>query len=226
MSRVTVIIPAWNEAEHIGQTVQAAYSIPEVDMVLVVDDGSTDDTPAKAAAAGAQLLKLSSNQGKGRALQAGILSCRAEVVVLLDADLGESARLAEALLEPVLVNEADMTIAQFPPSGPAGFGLLRGWARWGIRALTGLDMKSPLSGQRAARRSIFDRLQLADDWGVEIALTVDAARLGYRLLEVPVAMTHRQTGRTWRGFIHRGRQFLGVTRALLPRLMRSEVAVR
>lgn len=217
--RVGVVIPAWNEAGRIGPTVQAVRSIPAVDVVWVVDDGSTDVTASEARAAGARVLALQSNSGKGRALQAGVLACPTDVVMLLDGDLGVSAVEAAALLPPVLTGEADMTIARFPRQRPAGFGLVRGLARWGIRYSTGLTMESPLSGQRAARRDVFASIRFAQGWGIEVALTIDVARRGYRIKEIPVAMTHRETSRTWRGFVHRGKQFVAVAKELIPRLV-------
>lgn len=214
---VGVIIPAWNEAPRIAKTVAAAFTIPAVDQVLVVDDGSTDATSAVAQAAGADVLTLPVNGGKGRALRAGIEHCACEVLLLLDADLEDTAAQAGVLLPPVLRGEADMTIARFARSRPAGFGLARGLARWGIRHMTGLEVESPLSGQRAARRELLRQVNLADGWGIEVALTIDAVRQGYRVLEVPVEMRHRETGRDWQGFLHRGRQFVGILRALLHR---------
>lgn len=217
--RVSVVIPAWNEAGRIGQTVQAVRSIPVVDTVWVVDDGSTDATESEARAAGACILRLPSNKGKGGALQEGVRVCATEVIMVLDGDLGASAVEAVALLPPVLMGEADMTIARFPRQGPAGFGLVRGLARWGIWRLTGLTMESPLSGQRAARKEVFDRIRFAQGWGIEVALTIDAARQGYRIKEIPVSMTHRETSRTWHGFMHRGKQFVAVAKELIPRLL-------
>lgn len=145
-------------------------------------------------------------------------------MLLLDADLEDSAVLAEALLAPVLSDEADMAIARFGGSGPGGFGLARRLARWGIRVLAGLSVESPLSGQRAVHSYVLDRVRLADGWGIEVALTIDAVRLGFRVLEVPVPMSHRETGRTWKGFLHRSKQFVAVARALLNRFLYRTVA--
>lgn len=224
-AEVAVVIPAWNEAGRIGQTVRAVKGLASVHSLLVVDDGSTDATAAEARAAGAEVLTLPHNAGKGEALRAGVSHCRADIILLLDADLEDSAAMAGALIGPVARNEADMTIAQFIDARPAGFGLVRALARWGIRMLTGLAMESPLSGQRAVRREILDQVGLAPGWGSEVALTIDAARLGYRVQEVPVRMHHRQTGRTWGGFVHRGRQFADVARALIHRWLCSSVAL-
>ncbi|HHW11005.1 MAG TPA: glycosyltransferase family 2 protein [Firmicutes bacterium] len=214
----SVVIPAWNEEKMITTTVQAAFTIPEVDEVLVVDDGSTDRTAALAETAGAKVIRQARQSGKGAALTSGAAAAGGEILLFLDADLGASAALAGLLLGPVLAGEADMTIARFPPGQKAGFGLVKYLARWGIRLLTGWLPECPLSGQRAIRRRLLQEITIAAGWGAEVGMTIDAMRLGYRVLEVPVPFSHRATGRDWQGFRHRGRQFCGVALTLLSRL--------
>lgn len=215
--KVTAIVPAYNEAEFIFDTVMALVRTPAVTEVLVVDDASTDNTAVMAAQAGARVMTLEKNAGKGAALNTGVQSTTADIYLLLDGDLGTSASDAGLLLEPVLMGWADMTVAQFPPPRrKGGFGLVKGLARWGIRAYTGQVMKSPLSGQRAMTRKVLDSVYpFASGYGVEVGMTIKAARLGYRVLEVPVQMTHAETGRDLKGFRHRGRQFWHITRTLL-----------
>lgn len=212
MKSVSVVIPAYNEESVIAKTVAAAAKIPEVTEVVVVDDASTDNTAALAKEAGAKVVCLSVNSGKGTALGQGIAAASGEIVVLLDADLGESAGEARDLILPVLNGEADMTVARFPPPRKrGGFGLVRGLAQMGIRFFTGLEVKAPLSGQRAVTREALAAVQpLAEGFGVEVALTIKAARRGFKVCEIPVSMYHRETGRNLKGFIHRGRQFRDV----------------
>lgn len=220
MTDVAVIIPALDEAERIGATVAAALSLPGVRRVIVVDDGSRDDTADIADAAGAKAVRLAFNVGKGAALEAGLPRVEdAEVFLLLDADLGGSASHADALLAPVVAGVADMTIATLPkPPGKAGFGLVRGLARWGIRTLGGSDFhpEAPLSGQRALSREALAAVRpLGWGYGVEVAMTVRALRAGLRVREVSAEMSHAATGRDAAGFIHRGRQFWQVAGALV-----------
>lgn len=213
-----MVIPAYNEADRIAETVRAATSVPGVSEVIVVDDGSVDNTAEQAAAAGATVLRLAVNRGKGAALARGLALARGEVIVLLDADVGETASEIARLLGPVLAGEADMAIARFPaPPTRRGLGLVRGVARWGLRLLTGQDFASPLSGQRAVRRAWLDGLPLAEGFGVEVGLTVDLWRRGCRIVEVPVAMRHRETGMDLAGLRHRGRELLHILRALSQR---------
>lgn len=213
---VSVIIPAYNESGKIKHTVAAVALIPEVKEILVVDDGSTDNTAEEARAAGARVFSMTENSGKGAALTYGASQAKYDVIALLDADLGDTASEARLLMLPVLEGRADMTIARFPPPRKkGGFGLVKGLARRGIKFYTGLEMCSPLSGQRVMTREVMEKvLPFAPGYGVEVALTIKVAKMGYRIMEVPVQMFHAETGRNLRGFIHRGRQFVDIIRVL------------
>ena len=220
--RVVVIIAAHNEADRIAATVNAVARIPEVTRTVVVDDGSEDDTAFLAKAMGAEVVRLPENRGKGAALQAGLEQADGDIVVLLDADLGGTAIHAGKLLNAILADEADLAIARFPEAKkPSGFGLAQGLARMGIGWLCGVRPRWPMSGQRAMRREVVDAiLPLAPGFGVEPAMTIDAIRAGFRVVEVACPFEHRRTGRNWAGFRHRGRQFFDVLRAIWSRWRR------
>lgn len=230
---VTAIIPAHNESDLIGLTVKAAKQIPHVSQVIVVDDASTDGTAEVAEQAGADsVIVLNENKGKGGALNAAWPYAEGSILLLLDGDLGASAAQGEEILHPVFDGDADMTIAIFcnasdePETGtPAqaarsgGFGTVVRVARAGIRAMTGTKIMAPLSGQRAIRRDVVEKIGgFAPKFGVEVALTIDVLRMGGKVVEVPVSMVHRPSGRDLRGFIHRGKQFVDVLRALLGKV--------
>lgn len=214
-----MLIPARDEAASIAATVTAARSIPSVSRVIVIDDGSRDDTDLIAEKAGAKVVRLFGSHGKGAALEAGARRVEdADIVLLLDGDLGETAAQGIALIAPLLAGDAGMAIAAFPrPAGNAGFGLVKQLARWGILRLGGpFDATAPLSGQRALSRSCLATVRpFSAGYGVEVGLTVRALRAGFRIVEVPTTMTHSATGRDLRGFVHRGRQFVHVGLALL-----------
>src|SRR5690606_33540787 len=114
VTTVSVVIPAFNEAERLPTTLAALHGLPGLSEVIVVDDGSTDDTAEAARRAGARVIRLAQNRGKGAALQAGTAAARGDVLLLLDADVGETAGEARKLLEPVLRGEADLVIGAFP----------------------------------------------------------------------------------------------------------------
>lgn len=216
---IAVLIPAHKEAERIGATVSAALRIPGVTRVVVVDDGSEDATPELAEKAGAKVVRLVFNVGKGAALEAGAARLEnADIILMLDGDLAETAEQGVALLAPVIAGEADMAVARFPrPEGKAGFGMVKGLARWGIARLgNGWMPEAPLSGQRAMTRDCFLAVRpFATGYGVEVALTVRALNAGFRITEVETTMAHDATGRDLSGFVHRGRQFVHVALALI-----------
>jgi hypothetical protein len=111
-----------------------------------------------------------------------------------------------------------MSVASFPrPTAKAGFGLVKGLARAGISRLGGgFRADAPLSGQRALNSACFESVRpFSTGYGVEVAITIRALRAGLRIVEVPTTMSHAATGRDVRGFVHRGRQFVQVTQALV-----------
>jgi len=214
------VVPAYNEERRIASTVRALRSVGGVCEVVVVDDGSADATAREAEAAGARVVRLPANRGKGAALTAGLGATTADVLLFIDADLQETATQAGCLLAPVLCGEADMAIARFPvvPGAGGGMGLVVRLARWGIRRATGRAMASPLSGQRAITRAAIERcLPLAEGFGVEVGLTIDALRSGLGVVEVTTTMAHRITGKRPADVLHRARQLLAVARALWQR---------
>jgi hypothetical protein len=214
------LIPAFNEATSIAATVEAIKAIPGLARVLVIDDGSTDNTAALAEQAGAQVLRLAKNSGKGAALQQGVAllaEAHPSIVLLLDGDLGSSAREAQTLLHPVVDGLADMTVGILPkPPGSGGFGVVKDLARGAIREWGGgYDAQAPLSGQRALTWECLQAvLPFAEGYGVEVALTIRALQQHYRVIEVAVDMQHRATGRDLAGFLHRARQYLDVRRTI------------
>lgn len=171
--KVAAVVPAFNEAGTIGEVVGVLRSCPAIDEVIVVDDGSTDSTAAVALSAGARVLQLPENQGKGAAIQAGYEATDAEILLLCDADL-VGLRLSHLydLLQPLLGGTADMTVGVFE----------------GGRPITDLAqvMAPQLSGQRALRREILAQLDDLTDarFGLEVALTRHCKQTGARVVEV------------------------------------------
>jgi hypothetical protein len=226
---VLALVPARDEAERVGATVRALRDLPGVAEVLVVSDGSTDATAAKALEAGAHCLDLPRNLGKGGALNAGLaalmgrvaerLSPEPAVLLLADADLAETAGRLGRLLTPVLDGRADLAIADLPAQqGAGGFGVAMGLARTGMARATGRRMAEPLSGQRAVRwEALPVLLPFAPGFGVEVAMTIDALRAGLRVVEVEVDLHHNATGKNLSGLLHRARQARAVARELTRR---------
>jgi hypothetical protein len=160
--------------------------------------------------------------GKGRALETALDHAGpADVYLLVDADVGETAGEARALLEAVTSDRLEVAIGRLPPQAGGGFGMIKRMAGALIRALSGFQADEPLSGQRAlTAKALAAARPLAGGFGVETAMTIDLARLGFRVGEIDVAMRHRATGRGISGFSHRGRQGMDILRAVLPRALR------
>jgi glycosyltransferase involved in cell wall biosynthesis len=222
--RVVALVAARNEAERVAATVEAIRTISAVDEVVVVDGASADGTVEEARRAGARVLLAPEGvRGKGGALEGALDRIEpAEFYLLLDADLGATAKEAEALLVAVRGGLADLAIGALPrQGGHGGFRLVKRTAAGVITALSGFRAREPLSGQRALRKEVLDAVRpLAPGFGVEAAMTIDAIRAGFRVLEIPVTMTHAVTGRDLPGFMHRGRQGLDLLRAAASRLVR------
>lgn len=99
---ISVLIPAYNEEDRIFDTVKAVLRVAVVEQVVVVDDGSQDDTAKKARLAGAEVISLTENGGKGKALNAGAAHFNQPIIAILDGDLGLSAGQLSVLAEPVI----------------------------------------------------------------------------------------------------------------------------
>ena len=238
---VAAIIAAKDEAERIVPTISAVRQIAGVDLVIVVDDGSSDATGPLASAAGAVVVSHHRNRGKAAAMATGAkvaadrdasdpaATGRARQLLFVDADLGGSAANLVVLIAPVASGEADMTIAVLPPQNTrgGGHGFVVRLARNGIERLAGWTPTQPLSGMRCLSREAFEAASpLARGWGVEVGLTIDVLVAGLRVLEVPCDLQHRVSGSDWRGQVHRARQYRDVWLALAVRRVRRLVRAR
>ncbi len=193
----------------IGTTVaRLRRTFPDAE-VIVADDGSRDRTADVAEAAGAVVLRLP-RRGKGQALSFAERAAPPGALLLCDADLSGE-------LEPLLNGGGDLTVAAFAERVGGGFGLAKRVARGLIDVLAGIEVREPLSGQRAlsaaARTACFP---VAPGFGCEVRMTIDAARSGLRVREVELPLGHRATGRDLAGFIHRARQLRDTVYACGP----------
>nr|WP_236123485.1 glycosyltransferase family 2 protein [Cellulomonas palmilytica] len=226
-----MIIPAKDESRRIAATVRSAKAIPHVDLVLVVDDGSEDNTQHVAREAGAVVVRHSHNRGKAAAMETGaaVVAMRdapdrpARVLLFIDGDLAETAVNTAPLVPPVLEGHADLAIANLPPQpGAGGRGLVVGAARRAIASLTGWTPNQPLSGMRCLTREAFEAATpLAHGWGVETGMTIDLLRQGFRVVEVPCDLRHRPSGSDLRGQLHRAAQYRDVQLAANARRVRA-----
>jgi glycosyltransferase involved in cell wall biosynthesis len=214
---VSVLIPAFNEEMYIGSTIFGVKASGCADRIIVVDDGSSDNTGLAAELAGAEVIRLKSNRGKGFALNCGLERVSQGVVCFIDADTGHSACELKKLVKPLVSGDADMVIGVLPPAATkGGFGLVKKLAGGFLYKKTGRVLTAGLSGQRAVKKEVISAIgPVPEGFAAEIGMNVRAIRLGYRVLEVPVNMYHRESGRDFEGFMHRGRQFMDILRFCL-----------
>jgi len=195
---VAAIIPAKDEAEFVAATVRACRAIPLVDLVLVVDDGSEDDTQHVARSAGAVVVRHSVNRGKASAMETGgsvvamrdIEGRQPRLLLFVDGDLGESATSLAALVGPVARGEVDLTIGAIP--GLFARGAADRLARRAIQRATGWIPSQPLSGQRCLTREVFAMASpLSRGWGADVGMTIDVLTAGHTVQEIACDIRHR-----------------------------------
>ena len=195
-SAIAVIIPAYNEEAAIGKVLKA---IPRslVKQVIVVDNGSTDGTSARALQVGAELVR-EPRRGYGQACLSGIGALKnIDIVVFLDGDYSDYPEEMEALLTPIEQGTADLVIGS-RTLGEREKGALLPQARFGnalatwlIRRLFGVQY-SDLGPFRAIRFDTLQRLRMEDrNFGWTVEMQVKAARLGVQIVEVPVRYRRR-----------------------------------
>jgi glycosyltransferase involved in cell wall biosynthesis len=224
---LSVIVAARNEADRIGATVRALREAFPSAAIWVADDASTDGTAEAAMVAGAEVVSRGRSHGKGGNVTAAVEAALGaepspRLLLLCDGDLGASAARLGPLVEAVRRGECDLAVASFSRRVGGGFGIALGFARWAIRRLCGVETTAPISGQRALRaETLRSCLPLADGFGMEIGMTVDAVRRGYRLREYEVELEHRASGRTISGFLHRGAQLRDFLRVYESRMGRG-----
>ncbi|RBP45569.1 glycosyltransferase family 2 protein [Garciella nitratireducens] len=221
---VSILIPAFNEEKRIGNTLKPLIDSDLIDEIIVIDDGSLDHTAKKARDYGVIVSRLEKNMGKGWALQHGIKQAKGNIIGFLDGDVEESSIEIEKLIQPIIDEQCDVTIAKFPPSTKkGGFGFVKKLAQKGIYFYTKKQISSSLSGQRVFKREVLENIGFPiGGYGVEVDMTIDILKKGYKISEVPVNMKHAETGRDLEGFKHRGKQFLDIFYVLLKRLVRRK----
>ncbi|MCW5943764.1 MAG: glycosyltransferase [Fimbriimonadaceae bacterium] len=182
---VSIVVPAYNEAERIVPVLRAALGCALADEVIVVNDASLDATSRVAASVeGVRVIDLPTNHGKGGAMAAGARAAKGDVLVFVDADLvGIRAEHIGQIVRPMIHNECDMCI-----------GVFRGGKFWSTNAQVIFPW---FSGQRAIKRSLFERIPYLTEigMGAEITINTFARRYGARVKRVilqGVSNTHKE----------------------------------
>jgi len=182
---VSVIIPAFNEGKTVGGVVRGALA--HAGEVLVIDDGSTDDTAAVAAEAGATVIRQGRNRGILPAVARGLKEARGDILVTLDADGQHDPADIQRLIQPIVDDEADLVLGRRPS--------LPHFSERVITALTRLRVKctDASTGFRAIRKSIAAEMKLHGSCLCGTFI-LEAHRLGARVAEVPITIRPRTEG--------------------------------
>jgi glycosyltransferase involved in cell wall biosynthesis len=204
--RRIAIIPAWNEAASVASVIEEIRAADPGFQILVVDDGSTDETARIAAEAGARVLRLPYNLGIGGAMQSGYryaLEHGFDIAVQVDADGQHDPAELPHLLAPVLAGEVDVTVgSRFAGRGHYRVAHHRRLAMWLFARLISQVAGRRVSDSSSAFRAVSRRgialfaADYPDGFLETVEATATAARHGLHLAEVPVTMRQRGTGRT------------------------------
>jgi glycosyltransferase involved in cell wall biosynthesis len=201
MTKITAILPAYNEEVSIGSIILTTRKY--ADSIIVIDDGSTDNTVEIAELAGAEVIRHSSNQGKGAALKTGFKAAKgSDIVVTIDSDGQHNPEEIPKLITPIINGEADIVNGSRYIGGngkdtPA-------YRRIGQTVLdkatnlnSGLDVSDSQSGYRAFARHTIPVFRFSCiDFGIESEMLMDAANAGLRVKEVEISVRYDVDGST------------------------------
>ncbi len=183
--KVSVIIPAYNEEDTVAKVVNVVKKVSFVDEIIVVNDGSSDNTEAEALKAGAIVINHEVNKGKGEALKTGYRDAECDIIAFIDADIYNlTSSKVESMIKPILEGKTDITKTKFSRASGR------------VTELTAkpllnfffpeISFEQPLSGQFAARKEILKKINFESDYGVDVGIVIDADVLGISIMEVDI----------------------------------------
>ncbi|MBQ9025805.1 MAG: glycosyltransferase [Methanobrevibacter sp.] len=183
--KVSVIIPAYNEENTVARVVEVVKAVSFVDEIIVVDDGSSDNTTQEALKAGAIVINHEVNKGKGEALHTGYKNAECDIIAFIDADIHNlTSKKVEEMIMPILLGKTEITKTKFARESGR------------VTELTAkpllnfffpeISFEQPLSGQFAARKEVLKKINFEKDYGVDVGIVIDADILGISIMEVDI----------------------------------------
>lgn len=209
--QISVILPAYNESTRISRVLTLLLKIPYIQEILVVNDGSTDQTETvvmeyQSTDPRITLISNSKNLGKGQSVYLALQRATSPYILMLDADLrGLDVKHIDLLCDPVISGKLDMTVGQFKHGNWAS-----DFSHW---------ITPWLSGQRCIRRDLFARLdyQASAGYGIETVMTITAHQQKWRTRYIPLfgvshppSEVHRGS---WKGICNRMKMYFQIIRA-------------
>lgn len=198
---IIVLIPAYNEEDGIGPTIRRTVTMLEKlgvrGELLVIDDGSIDDTLRITESMDVPVISMEHNMGKGAALKKAIHSIRTPVIATVDADGSYPVERIPDMLHVMVTTPADMVIgSRFLGTIQGGMPFLNKlgniWFSWLISVLTGVKVTDASSGLRVFKRELVEHLNVqADGLDFEVELTTRAVYNKYSVVEVPITYAER-----------------------------------
>jgi len=226
---VAALIVAHDQARYIAATVRAARAIPGVDLVLVVDDASTDNTQELARKAGAVVVRNSHERGRSPSVELGasVIAMRDEpgltprALLLLEGSLGSHAIGAAPLVPAVTEGVCDMAIG-LTDIKPISTGPTAKAARRAIEVATNWTPQQPLSRIRCVSRDALEAaIPLARGAGLEVALTLDALAAGFLVTELECDVRQKAHSQDHRSLGTRANQYRDVMLAVASRRVKG-----
>ena len=203
---LSVVIPVFNEEQTVGNIIKRVKAVMAKlgcgYEIIVVDDYSGDQSLEISKKAGARVYQLKTHMGKGYALRAGLAKAKGEIVVTIDSDGSHRPEELPLLLAPVLKNQADLVIgSRYLSQKPVVARRLNAFGvrlfNFLIRLFTRTAVSDSQSGYRVMKSAVLAGMHLkSGEYEIESEMLVKTARLGFRVVEVPITFVQRTYGRS------------------------------
>lgn len=192
--KISVIIPAYNAESKIEDKLKRLRKMKWIDEVIVVDDGSTDDTAFASMKYAHKVISLKPNHGKGAAMRVGADNARGDIIVFIDSKQYH-AEDVEKLVDAFIKNKAGMVLAARDfDSMPWERRLSNTLTKFVVYLVTGRILKDPLTGFRVIKRKDFLNLNTEENrFAIESEINFRALQRGFKVVEVPVETWFKRT---------------------------------